>query len=420
MPEGHDEPEELVPEEIIELDDAREDDSATHPIETVVRGYCIGSVLGRGGMSVVFRVSHPMLQEPLAMKVITDPRLQDEAAVDAIYEHAKTMTTVVCAHVVRTIDAGQLPSGEPFVVMERLDGVNLADHLSEHGPLPLEDAIAYALQLSDGLAATHAAGIVHGDIKPANLVLVRDDTGASCIKIIDFAPSIPRPNEPGSPLVTCSPGYVSPEQLGARDDVDARADVWAVGAVLYELVTGRRAFDANSLAERLNATTLAPPSVQASRRDAPDALDRVIRCCLAREREARYGDASLLHDALLDVLAALVTTTPPSKTRAPSIERATLPAAHDEAPTPVSVPTPLPLPASASPPTAARGSAARVSPRVARMALLGALGPVCALVSMTLVRLFLASHLLHGAAPTPKWPAPVPLTALNSTAENAR
>src|SRR4051794_18873509 len=99
-PAAGDEPEELVPEELIELDDAREDDSATHQIETVVRGYRIGPVLGRGGMSVVFEVSHAPLHEPLAMKVVTDARLQDEAAADAIYEHAKTMTTVSSAHVV--------------------------------------------------------------------------------------------------------------------------------------------------------------------------------------------------------------------------------------------------------------------------------------------------------------------------------
>ena len=88
-----------------------------------------------------------------------------------------------------------------------------------------------------------AIGLVHGDIKPSNLLVAATLAGAPCLKVIDFAPAVPRAADPDDPLVTCSPGYASPEQLGARNDVDGRADVWALGAVLYELVTGKRAFD---------------------------------------------------------------------------------------------------------------------------------------------------------------------------------
>jgi serine/threonine protein kinase len=266
--------------------------------------------------------------------------------------------------VVRTYDAGRLPSGEPFVVMEQLDGADLEQRLRDDGPLAIADAIRFVMQACDGLAEAHVAGIVHGDIKPGNLLIARGKRGAT-LKIIDFAPSVPREGAPDDPLVTCSPGYASPEQLGARPDVDGRADVFALGAVLYELVTGTRAFVASNLPEMLRVIGRVPPSMRLLRPEVSPALEIIVRRCLARDREARFDGVRELRDAL----AALV-------------------------------PKPVPSPARKA------GSG-----RIGRTLFLAALGPAAALVSMTLVRLVMASNLVSGEAPLPELPAAPALTA---------
>lgn len=355
------------------------------PPPTVVCGYTIGALLGRGGFSVLFEVTHPHGDGPLAMKVVTDARLQHDLAADAMYTHARSIANVDSAHVVRTLDAGRLPSGEPFVVMERLDGEDLEARLrgAPDGRLPVAEAIELVIQACDGLTAAHAAGIVHGDIKPANLLVVRHRR-RPCLKIIDFAPSVPRASDPGDPLVTCSPGYASPEQLGARKDVDGRADVWALGAVLYELVTGTRAFSASSLPEMVRVIGRVPPSMRGGRAEVPEALDIVVRRCLAREREMRFATPGELRAALLAIKNG-ETTTRPRDLRVGATARTRR---------------------RTTPPPA----------RLPRTMFLAALGPASALVSMMLVRLVMASSLITSPAPPPRWPAPVPLTTTEAPA----
>lgn len=366
--------------EILELVDAP---AATPGPRTVVCGYRIGPLLARGGLSVLFEVTHPDAAEPLAMKVITDARIQHGLAADAIYKHAKAIATVDSPHVVRTLDAGRLPSGEPFVVMERLDGEDLEARLSNEGPLPVADAIDFVMQACEGLDEAHAIGIVHGDIKPANLLVVRHRRN-QCLKIIDFAPSVPRASDPDDPLVTCSPGYASPEQLGARADVDGRADVWALGAVLYELITGSRAFTAATLPEMLQVIGRVPPSMRGLRPEVPEALDIIVRRCLAREREMRFATPRQLCAALAAVMSAHAATIGRGKPGGPTTRTR-------------------------------RGSYGRLP----RALFLAALGPASALVSMTLVRLVMASSLVGAPPPPPRWPAPPPLTT-TMTADPSR
>jgi serine/threonine-protein kinase len=345
--------------ELIEEHEGLGDDDMTRTTGTVVCGYRIGPLVARGGLSVLFEVTHPKLGDSLLMKVITDERIQHDLAAEAIYVHAEAIAALRSPHVVRTFDAGRLPSGEPFVIMERLHGEDLEQRLRKRGPLPLADAVRFVMQACKGLAEAHAAGIVHGDIKPGNLLVARRTRGGEALKIIDFAPSVPRPGAPDDPLVTCSPGYASPEQLGARPDVDGRADVFALGAVLYELVTGKRAFEASNLRGMLETIGRVPPSMRVLRPEVSHALDIVVRRCLARDREARFEGALELHDAL----AALSRRKP------------------------------------------------RVSSGVGRTLFLAALGPASALASMTLVRLVMASSLVAGPPPPPRWPEAPSLTS---------
>ncbi len=345
---------------------------------TVVAGYRIGPLIARGGLSVLFDVTHPEADEPLAMKVITDPRLQHDLAATAIYDHAQRIAAVGTRHVVRTMDAGRLPSGEPFVVMERLDGQDLEERLEKEGALPVLEAVELVMQACEGLAEAHAIEIVHGDIKPANLLVVGRGRQA-CLKIIDFAPSVPRASDPDDPLVTCSPGYASPEQLGARRDVDGRADVWALGAVLYELVTGKRAFTASSLTEMLQVIGRVPASMRRLRAGVPEALDIIVRRCLARDREMRFATTIELRAALGAVAKDLRKSTNPRGGRRSTTTRTAR--AHG-----------------------------RSSGRVGRVLFLAALGPASAFLSMTLVRLLMATNLFGAPTAEKEWPPPPPLT----------
>jgi serine/threonine protein kinase len=365
--------------EILELVDAAPP-LGTPVTPTVVCGYRIGPLLGRGGLSVLFEVTHPDASEPLAMKVITDGRIQHDLAATAIYDHAQRIATVESPHVVRTLDAGRLPSGEPFVVMERLLGEDLEARLARTGPLAVAEAVDFVMQACDGLAEAHAIGIVHGDIKPANLLVV-GHRSRPCLKIIDFAPSVPRASDPDDPLVTCSPGYASPEQLGSRSEVDGRADVWALGAVLYELVTGTRAFTAATLPEMLKVIARVPPSMRGQRPEVPEALDIIVRRCLARDREMRFESPRHLRAALAG-LQSIWPSRRPRDLRGVPIRRTARPA--------------------------------RSYGRLPRTLFLAALGPASALVSMTLVRLVMASSLVASPAPPPRWPAPEPLTTAAS------
>ena len=344
---------------------AVDDEEATRDLSTMVGGYRIGEMLGRGGISVVFAVTHPSPREPslpLAMKVITDRRLQDDLAYETIYAHAKAVAALASPHIVRTVDAGRLPSREPYVVMEKLGGEDLAAHLARGGALSIADAMRAVMQACDGLAVAHAAGIVHGDIKPGNLVLVTDAAG-SCLKIVDFAPSVPSAVVPGNPLVTLSLGYAAPEQLGAHPDVDARADVWALGVVLHELVTGHRPFVGESLSDMVQATKRLPPPMTGARGAAPQGLEQIVHRCLAHDRSHRYGGVTELRSALalLDREQELASV---ARLRAATTVRR-----------PISIP--------------ARGQFVGPSTR-AHTLLLATLGPASALVTMILVRVILS------------------------------
>jgi serine/threonine-protein kinase len=234
------------------------------------------------------------------------------------------------------------------------------------------------------------------------MVLAQGPYGGECLKIVDFAPSVPRQGHPNDPLVTCSPGYASPEQLGAREDVDGRADVWALGAVLYELLTGRRAFPAATLPDMLQAIGRVPEAMKTLRPEVPAGLDVIVRRCLARDREVRFESARHLRKALV---AVHVNEEAEASWRAAASVRAEpanlVPPRSRRAVTPPSTP-----PARIAPFAPLLGSF--FTSRVGRNVFLAALGPACAVLSMTIVRLLLASHLVS-AAPPAQWPAAVPL-----------
>lgn len=269
---------------------------------TVLLGkYRIESVLGRGGMGMVVRVTHLHLGEDLALKI-----LSPEAAAGGPDAHARFLREAQASvrlrgeHVTRVSDVGVLPEGAPYIAMEYLRGVDLSGELARRGTLSPGDTVDYVLQACEALAEAHALGIVHRDIKPSNLFLTSRPDGTPLVKVLDFGISKAPVAGPGlltrTDTVMGTPGYMSPEQMKAARDVDARTDIWALGIVLYECLSGRRPFDAETFsAIVLRAATEPPPPMDPR---IPRGLQAVVLRCLEKDRAARFPSMAALAAAL--------------------------------------------------------------------------------------------------------------------------
>jgi serine/threonine-protein kinase len=210
-------------------------------------------------------------------------------------------------HAVKLYEVGALPDGRPFLVMERLVGNDVARSMVERGPASIMGACEIVLQACHALAEAHRLGVVHRDVKPANLFLTTRRDGTPLVKVLDFGiASFINPEAPVAAVaadpsaakewhVAGSPGYAAPEQIASQRSIDARADIWALGIVLYELVLGRRPFDGATLIDTLIAAGTEPvPSMG----DVPPAFEAIVRRCLEKDREQRFRDVVELAEAL--------------------------------------------------------------------------------------------------------------------------
>jgi serine/threonine-protein kinase len=260
--------------------------------------YAIEAVVGRGGMGVVLAARHLELEERVAIKLILSddgPKAADFVA--RFVREAKLASKIKNEHVVRVIDVARLQTGEPYIVMELLEGQDLSELLAQHGPLPLELAALYLLQACEAIAEAHALGIVHRDLKPANLFLTTRRDGQPCVKVLDFGIS-KLVGDAGQAMTKTnallgSPYYMSPDQLVQSRDVDARSDVWALGVILFELLTKRYPFDAED-APQLIAHILhtPPPSLATVRPDLPPAIAELVAAALVKDRTQRIQDVA--------------------------------------------------------------------------------------------------------------------------------
>lgn len=264
-------------------------------------------LLGAGGMGVVFAAHHLHLQKKVAIKLLRREMLAEPTAVGRFLREARAAVQIENEHVARVLDVGELPHGAPYMVMEFLEGGDLATWLKERGPLPVEQAVDFVLQAAVGIAEAHVLGIVHRDLKPANLFCVRRSDGQWIIKVLDFGISKSASIYSGeshsvttSGAVMGSPLYMSPEQLRATKDVDHRTDVWALGVILFELLTDRTPFPGETLPEiAIQVATEPPIPIRSLRPDVPAGLERVILRCLEKRMGARYSDLSELARAFL-------------------------------------------------------------------------------------------------------------------------
>jgi eukaryotic-like serine/threonine-protein kinase len=267
-------------------------------------------VIGEGGMGMVVAAHHLQLDQRVALKVMR-PEAAGAEGVQRFLREAQAVAKLRSNHVVRVLDVGALPDGAPYIVMEFLEGHDLAAHVHRKGRLPVDEAVDYVLQACDALSEAHRLGIVHRDLKPANLFLTNDGGGVPIVKILDFGISKQTSADEGRADLTStrgvvgSPSYMSPEQLKASRDVDGRTDIWALGVVLHELLTGRLAFEATTLPELHVAILSQPPaSVRMTRGDVPPGLEAVLLRCLEKDVSRRY-------QSVTDLVAALADFAPP-------------------------------------------------------------------------------------------------------------
>lgn len=264
--------------------------------------YRIESVLGRGGSGVVFAAHDQALRRRVAVKVL---RCVSADASKRMLREARICAALHHEHIVRVFDIGYLPDTTPFLVMELLDGTDLGAIVAR-GPLEIATAIQYVLQTCDAVAHAHDAGIVHRDLKPTNLFAAQSIHGTS-IKVLDFGLSkllhgfvspdtLPATS---SGIVIGTPAYMSPEQLFGDRELDTRADIWALGVILFELLTGSRPFVAESLpALAIAIATAEPRDPRTLRPDLPLALVTTLRDCLAKSRSDRIPTVRALVDDL--------------------------------------------------------------------------------------------------------------------------
>jgi Tol biopolymer transport system component len=264
-----------------------------------INQYKIISPLGAGGMGEVYRALDSRLGREVAIKLLPAAFSTDKDRLRRFEQEARAAGMLNHPNVLTIYDIGTTSSetgGAPYIVSELLTGETLTEGLSK-APLPLQRVIDYALQMAWGLAAAHEKGIVHRDLKPENLFVTKDKR----VKILDFglaklkptpagldanAPAQLRGTAPG--VVMGTVGYMSPEQVRG-EEVDHRADIFAFGAILYELLTGRRAFQGNSAVEVMNAILKEePPEISEPKREVPFALVRLVRHCLEKGREERF------------------------------------------------------------------------------------------------------------------------------------
>jgi serine/threonine-protein kinase len=257
-------------------------------------------------MGVVVAARHEQLGQPVAIKFLRGDAALDPDAVGRFLREARATVALSNEHVTRILDVGTLESGAPYMVMEYLAGVEVGEMLQRSGPLAVEVAVDIVLQACEAIAEAHARGIVHRDLKPANLFVTRRPDGSRLVKVLDFGISKAIDVEAQEQSLTMSgtvmgsPGYMSPEQVRSAKAVDTRTDIWALGVILYELLSGCCPFTGETLGDTIaRITSEDPPPLSLTRPDVPEDLAETIARCLARNAGARIQSVAELAVRLL-------------------------------------------------------------------------------------------------------------------------
>jgi serine/threonine protein kinase len=257
--------------------------------------YRVDAILGHGGMGIVAECTHLALNERVAIKMLRQDVLLDQDAVERFQREARAAAKLKSEYVARVTDVGTFEHGVPYMVMEFLEGHDLGEVLKQRGVLPGPWAVDIVLQTAEALAEAHSLGIVHRDVKPTNLFITWRPDGSALVKVLDFGIS-------KSPMGTDmqltqtqsllgTPAYMSPEQMRSARLVDSRSDIWSLGTVFYEILEGRRPFEAESFSEMCVKVAVDPPSPMIN---TPPGVQQVIMRCLAKAPEQRYSNMAEL------------------------------------------------------------------------------------------------------------------------------
>ena len=252
--------------------------------------YRVERVLGVGGMGVVVAATHLALDQRVALKFMLPEVLSNPDHVSRFLREARSVVRLKSEHVARVLDVGTLDNGAPYIVMEYLDGIDLGGYFVQRGPMTANEAADLILQACEAIAEAHALGIVHRDLKPANLFLTHGADGNALVKVLDFGIAKATTGElqlTRTQSVMGSPGYMSPEQMRSSRTTDARSDIWSIGVILYQMVTGTVPFDAETFTELVVRVTTEPPTPLPANR-LPPAFAAAINRCLEKDPNRRY------------------------------------------------------------------------------------------------------------------------------------
>jgi serine/threonine protein kinase len=276
------------------------------PAGTMVGGYQVAEKIGQGGMGQVYSASHPLIGKKVAIKILAPQCVAVPDLVRRFIEEARAVNKIGHPHIIDIFSFGQLPDGRHFMVMEYLEGKNLAQRL-ERETIPVPELRRLLVQICEALEAAHGAGIVHRDLKPENIWIVQKPQEESHIKLLDFgiakllgAAETGRITQTGAAMGT--PQFMPPEQCLGRP-VDHRADIYSFGIILYLVFTGHLPFNGSTLAEIVYRHTTEAPKPPSQHRPLPAELEKLILDCLAKEPEMRPNSAREVADRLDAVLS---------------------------------------------------------------------------------------------------------------------
>jgi len=292
----------------------------------VIGNYRITRLLGAGGMGRVYAAVQPAIHARVAIKVLSLDTSQNRDLVDRFFSEARAVNLIRHENIVNVTDLARLPDGRPYIVMEYLDGSPLSGVLRKRGPMPLGSTVQLMSEVLDALAAAHAKGIVHRDLKPDNIFV----TPGGRAKVLDFgiaklAPELSGMSAPTrANAIMGTPPYMSPEQAAGKV-VDTRSDLYSIGVILYEMVTGGLPFVSESLFDILRMHIMEPPPPPRARRgDLPPAMEHVILAALAKDPAQRPQTAQDLAGMLQQAAQAL----PPEQWQSLRLTGGVMPPAH--------------------------------------------------------------------------------------------